>query len=71
MNLKLMYSLIFLTLFISCFNSSKNNTIEENVEINSNNKNCLYSVNLKKTKLIWSGYKTTDKIKVTGTLNKF
>ena len=71
MNLKLIYSLIFLTLFISCFNSSKKNNIEENVEINSNNKNCLYSVNLKKTKLIWSGYKTTDKIKVTGTLNKF
>lgn len=71
MNLKLIYSLIFLTLFISCFNSSKKNNIEENVEINSNNKDCLYSVNLKKTKLIWSGYKTTDKIKVTGTLNKF
>ena len=71
MNLKLIYSLIFLTLFISCFNSSKKNIIEENVEINSNNKDCLYSVNLKKTKLIWSGYKTTDKIKVTGTLNKF
>ena len=70
MNLKLIYSLIFLTLFISCFNSSKKNNIEENVEINSNNKDCLYSVNLK-TKLIWSGYKTTDKIKVTGTLNKF
>ena len=48
MNLKLIYPLIFLTLFISCFNSSKKNTIEENVEINSNNKNCLYSVNLKK-----------------------
>jgi len=71
MNLKLIYPLIFLTLFISCFNSSKKNNIEENVEINSNNKDCLYSVNLKKTKLIWSGYKTTDKIKVTGTLNKF
>ena len=28
-------------------------------------------INLKKTKLIWSRYKTTDKIKVTGTLNKF
>ena len=47
MNLKLIYLLIFLT-FISCFNSSKKNNIEENVEINSNNKDCLYSVNLKK-----------------------
>ena len=30
----------------------------------------MYSANLKATDVIWSGFKTTDKIKVTGKFNK-
>tara|TARA_B100001250_G_scaffold400079_1_gene410190 strand:- start:40 stop:702 length:663 start_codon:yes stop_codon:yes gene_type:complete len=33
--------------------------------------NCVFSTNLKLTQVIWSGYKTTDKIKVTGKFNRF
>ena len=31
----------------------------------------MFSTDLKRTQVIWSGYKTTDKIKVTGKFNTF
>ena len=56
--------------FFSCVNEKKTNKkIEPINKIESDN--CLFSTNLKQTQVIWSGYKTTDKIKVTGKFNRF
>lgn len=56
--------------FFSCVSEKKTN---KNTEIiaKTDSKNCLFSTNLKATQVIWSGYKTSDKIKVTGKFNNF
>ena len=56
--------------FLSCVNENKKN---QKLDLISKieSENCMFSPNLKTTQVIWNGYKTTDKIKVTGQFNKF
>ena len=57
-------------IFFSCVNEKKTNQQVERISELENN-DCVFSSDLKNTKVIWSGYKTTDKIKVTGQFKKF
>lgn len=61
---------LMILFFASCVNERNTETQLEKTLLNSN-ENCVYSANLKATNVIWSGYKTSDKIKVTGKFNKF
>ena len=66
---KLNKILLIILFFISCVNDRNAEVQLEKTLVNSN-ENCVYSANLKATDVIWSGFKTTDKIKVTGKFNK-
>ena len=66
---KLNKILLIILFFISCVNDRNAEVQLEKTFVNSN-ENCVYSANLKATDVIWSGFKTTDKIKVTGKFNK-
>ena len=57
-------------LFFSCINEKKIKNTEQIIN-KIESENCVFSVNLKTAQVIWSGYKTTDKIKVTGKFEKF
>tara|TARA_B100000579_G_scaffold437976_1_gene470452 strand:+ start:6582 stop:7232 length:651 start_codon:yes stop_codon:yes gene_type:complete len=60
----------FCVFFLSCVNENKTNKKKELItKIKS--ENCVFSSDLKATQVIWSGYKTTDKLKVTGQFKKF
>ncbi len=54
----------------SCVNEKKTNQQVELISEVENN-DCVFSCDLKNTQVIWSGYKTTDKIKVTGQFKRF
>tara|TARA_B100000676_G_C18049803_1_gene830361 strand:+ start:1353 stop:2000 length:648 start_codon:yes stop_codon:yes gene_type:complete len=66
---KLNKILLIILFFNSCVNDRNTEVQLEKTLVNSN-ENCVYSANLKATDVIWSGFKTTDKIKVTGKFNK-
>ncbi len=71
MKIGVKFSIILIAIIcFSCVNEKKTN---QKVELISEveNSNCVFSCDLKNTQVIWSGYKTTDKIKVTGQFNRF
>ena len=63
-------SILFFIFFFSCVNDKKENKNSEPIN-KIESENCIFSTNLKSTQVIWSGYKTTDKLKVTGKFNRF
>ena len=52
--------------FFSCISGEKSP-----VAMNNQNDNCVFSCDLNQVSVIWSGFKTTEKIKVTGQFKKF
>ena len=60
----------FCVFFLSCVNENKTNK-EADLINKIETASCVFSSDLKATQVIWSGYKTTDKVKVTGQFKKF
>ncbi len=69
-NIISLLSIFVFLFFFSCLNEKQTNKKTESVS-KIEDGNCLFSTDLKRTQVIWSGYKTTDKIKVTGKFNTF
>ena len=61
--------ILFVFLF-SCVGGGKKNKKTLPLIVDQN-KNCVYSWDIENTNVIWSGFKTTEKIKVTGQFKKF
>jgi len=67
-HIKLKHFLIIgLIIFISC-NSNKNKEVKKGSAITEE---ASYQLDIENTKVIWSGYKTNDKVKVVGYFNEF
>ena len=69
---KFLFCIVFL--FISCGNGPEKEPVKVNKNIDKElnvDQEGLYSFNSSKTKIIWNGFKTTDRIKVTGQFESF
>ena len=69
---KFLFCIVFL--FISCKSGPEREPVKVNTNIDKElnvDQEGLYSFNSSKTKIIWNGFKTTDRIKVTGQFESF
>ena len=69
---KFLFCIVFL--FISCGSGPEKEPVKVNKNIDKElnvDQEGLYSFNSSKTKIIWNGFKTTDRIKVTGQFESF
>jgi hypothetical protein len=61
------FIILFAIVFFSCNNNNTQKSKKENTLISGDS----YQLNIEKTKVIWNGYKTNDKIKVVGYFDEF
>ena len=67
-HIKIQYFIILFSIVLISCNSNNNKEVkQENSKISNNS----YQLDIGKTKVIWNGYKTNDKVKVVGYFNEF
>jgi len=67
-HIKIKYFIILFSIVLISCNSNNNKEVKQE---NSKISNDSYQLDIGKTKVIWNGYKTTDKVKVVGYFNEF
>ena len=67
-HIKIQYFIILFSIVLISCNSNNNKEVKQEKSKISNNS---YQLDIGKTKVIWNGYKTNDKVKVVGYFNEF